>query len=98
MRHCAGAQFYISESDVGQNRAEVSVKQVAELNPTVNVQASSLDLASADLSFLDQFKVTTMRRDLRAFRFVDHDSFVRLVRHLDRDAAGVAAEDQRILS
>lgn len=36
-----GSQFYLEESDVGKNRAEASVKKLAELNPYVAVKASA---------------------------------------------------------
>jgi ubiquitin-activating enzyme E1 len=49
-------QYYLSEEDVGKNRATVSVKKLGELNPYVITEATTQELGS-DLSFLDQFHV-----------------------------------------
>lgn len=49
-------QFYLSSSDIGKNRAEVSLHQISELNPYVKYSVSQVDLNFVDLSFLDQYK------------------------------------------
>lgn len=52
------SQFYIQEQDVGKNRALVSTPRLAELNPYVKVQTNTNKIEAANLSFLDQFKVS----------------------------------------
>jgi ubiquitin-activating enzyme E1 len=44
-------QFYLSENDIGTNRALVSVKKLAELNPYTGVHVLTNDLETVDLSF-----------------------------------------------
>mmetsp|Transcript_28340 Transcript_28340/g.71145 ORF Transcript_28340/g.71145 Transcript_28340/m.71145 type:complete len:1022 (+) Transcript_28340:194-3259(+) len=51
-----GAQYYVRPSEVGSNLAKVSAPRLAELNPYTKVQCSELDLATADLSVLNQFR------------------------------------------
>ncbi len=48
------AQFYLTEEDVGKNRAEACREKLQELNASVAVTASSADLTDA---FLRQFQV-----------------------------------------
>ncbi|KAJ1407798.1 hypothetical protein B484DRAFT_337152, partial [Ochromonadaceae sp. CCMP2298] len=46
------AQFYLSEADIGQNRAAVSAPKLAELNPHVNVSVlADFELASLPGTF-----------------------------------------------
>ena len=47
-------QFYLSESDVGKNRAEASKVKLAELNPRVDFQVHNGKL---DDAFLKNFTV-----------------------------------------
>ena len=49
-----GTQFFLTESDVGKNRVEVSSPRLAELNPYVSVKVLSSDLWQ-DVSILDTF-------------------------------------------
>ena len=49
-----GTQFFLRESDIGKNRAEVSSPRLAELNPYVSVKVLSSHLWQ-DLSILDTF-------------------------------------------
>jgi len=49
------SQFFVNNGDLGLNRAEVSAKQVRELNSYVMVQTSTANLEQEDLSFFDQF-------------------------------------------
>ena len=49
-----GAQFYLSQEDVGQNRAEACRDKLAELNTSVDVAASAQDLTA---DFIGQFQV-----------------------------------------
>eukprot|EP01116_Phalansterium_solitarium_P008754 TRINITY_DN2271_c0_g2_i1.p1 TRINITY_DN2271_c0_g2~~TRINITY_DN2271_c0_g2_i1.p1 ORF type:complete len:1039 (-),score=398.38 TRINITY_DN2271_c0_g2_i1:311-3427(-) len=49
-------QFYLSPSNLGKNRAEVSLPSIAQLNPYTKVSLSNADLRSVDLAFFDQFK------------------------------------------
>jgi len=51
------SQFFVNNGDLGLNRAEVSAKQVRELNSYVMVQTSTANLEQEDLSFFDQFNV-----------------------------------------
>ncbi|KAI5306794.1 hypothetical protein KEM56_007088 [Ascosphaera pollenicola] len=39
-----GAQFFLSEQHIGQNRAEAAVPQIKEMNPRVNVTAIAEDI------------------------------------------------------
>jgi ubiquitin-activating enzyme E1 len=48
------AQFYLTEEDVGQNRAEACKEKLQELNNAVDVSASSADLTP---DYLEQFQV-----------------------------------------
>ena len=52
--HDLAAHFYLSEQDVGSNRATACQEKLQELNTSVSVAASSSDL---DESFLSQFQV-----------------------------------------
>lgn len=49
-----GAQFYLTEEDLGKNRAEACRDKLQELNTSVAVSASSADLAE---DFLKEFQV-----------------------------------------
>ena len=49
------AQFYLTEEDMGKNRAESCKDKLKELNTAVAVSASSADLSEA---FLKQFQVS----------------------------------------
>ncbi|KAL4450533.1 hypothetical protein ABPG77_000889, partial [Micractinium sp. CCAP 211/92] len=51
------AQFYLSEADVGRNRAEACREAVQELNTSVPVAASAAEL---DDAFLGQFQVVVL--------------------------------------
>ena len=51
------SQFYISENDLGKNRATISAAKLSELNPYVRVQANSEELGADNLGMLDQFTV-----------------------------------------
>ena len=44
-----GAQFYLTESDVGQNRATACKDKLQDLNPAVAVTSSSGDMTEAIL-------------------------------------------------
>ncbi|KYQ91301.1 ubiquitin activating enzyme E1 [Tieghemostelium lacteum] len=51
-------QFYLQESDIGQNRATVSYPKLSELNPYVKVNHSTTPISDlmSNLSYLLQFK------------------------------------------
>ena len=49
-------QFYLTEEDIGKNRAEACKDKLQELNTAVAVAASTADLTDA---FLKQFQVRT---------------------------------------
>jgi molybdopterin/thiamine biosynthesis adenylyltransferase len=50
-------QFYLTSDHIGMNRAEASLKSIAELNPYTKCTLSTVDLATVELSYFDQFKV-----------------------------------------
>ncbi|GBG00327.1 ubiquitin-activating enzyme E1, partial [Raphidocelis subcapitata] len=52
-----GAQFYLTQEDVGQNRAEACRDKLQELNTAVEVTASTEDLTA---DFLRQFQVVVL--------------------------------------
>lgn len=52
-----GAQFYLTEEDVGKNRAEACKEKLQELNTAVTVTASTADL---DEALLKQFQVVVL--------------------------------------
>lgn len=43
------AQFYLSEDDIGKNRAEASVEKLSELNKAVKVKSLAKSLEESDL-------------------------------------------------
>jgi len=51
------SQYYLSEKDIGKNRAEVSAPLLAELNPYVPVRASTAALTK---EFVSQFQVVVL--------------------------------------
>ena len=51
------SQFYLSEADIGKNRAEVSLRPLSELNTYVRVNASSVELTK---EFLKSFRVVVL--------------------------------------
>ncbi|KAF2630349.1 hypothetical protein BU25DRAFT_256452 [Macroventuria anomochaeta] len=54
-----GAQFFISDADVGKNRAEAAAPQVQKLNPRVRVNVHTSPIsAETEASFYSQFDVT----------------------------------------
>lgn len=57
-----GAQFYLTQEDVGQNRAEACRDKLQELNTAVEVTASSQDLTA---DFVGGFQVRRGRRRRR---------------------------------
>jgi ubiquitin-like 1-activating enzyme E1 A len=52
-----GAQFFISESDIGQNRAEAAAPQVRKLNPRVSVIVDQSDIRAKGPDFFSGFDV-----------------------------------------
>jgi ubiquitin-activating enzyme E1 len=50
------AQFYLTADDVGQNRAEACRDKLQDLNNSVNVSASSVELTP---DYLSQFQART---------------------------------------
>eukprot|EP00199_Chlamydomonas_sp_CCMP681_P000060 CAMPEP_0119109006 /NCGR_PEP_ID=MMETSP1180-20130426/16736_1 /TAXON_ID=3052 ORGANISM="Chlamydomonas cf sp, Strain CCMP681" /NCGR_SAMPLE_ID=MMETSP1180 /ASSEMBLY_ACC=CAM_ASM_000741 /LENGTH=1022 /DNA_ID=CAMNT_0007094699 /DNA_START=109 /DNA_END=3180 /DNA_ORIENTATION=- len=52
-----GAQFFLTESDIGRNRAEACFEKLQELNPAVKVTASTADL---DEAFLCTFQAVVL--------------------------------------
>ena len=56
-----GVQFYVTEKDVGKNRAEVSAAQLQDLNPYVNIH---VHVGALTPDVLNQFQVFQIRYDL----------------------------------
>ena len=56
------AQFYLTEEDIGKNRAEACRDKLQELNTAVAVSASTADLTGV---FLKQFQVRSRRLKLK---------------------------------
>lgn len=50
------SQFFLSEADVGRNRAEACAAKLAELNPSVVVSTRQADLDAGPLDFLLEFQ------------------------------------------
>lgn len=62
------AQFYLSEEDVGQNRAEACKEKLQELNNAVEVSASSAQLTP---EYLEQFQASRLAAlNSRGFSFL----------------------------
>lgn len=57
------SQYYLSEADEGKNRAEASVKQLAELNNYVPVRVHTGELTE---SFIKQFRVVVLTETANA--------------------------------
>jgi ubiquitin-activating enzyme E1 len=51
------AQFYLTEEDVGQNRAEACKERLQDLNNAVEVSASTAQLTP---EYLEQFQVRVL--------------------------------------
>ncbi|KUJ12918.1 uncharacterized protein LY89DRAFT_687844 [Mollisia scopiformis] len=52
-----GAEFFITEADVGTNRAEAAAPQIRKLNPRVNVIVDPTDIKSKGPDFFGAFDV-----------------------------------------
>ncbi len=52
-----GAQFFISESDVGTNRAEAAAPQIRKLNPRVNVIVDQEDIKNKGPDYFGAFDI-----------------------------------------
>ncbi|KAL7626748.1 E1 ubiquitin-activating protein aos1 [Parahypoxylon ruwenzoriense] len=52
-----GAQFFLSEENIGQNRAEAAVTQIQKLNPRVKVTADSGSIMNKGASFFGNFDI-----------------------------------------
>lgn len=84
------SQFYLTENDVGKNRAEVSCPKLAELNSYVPVKAFTGVLSE---SYLKQFKVvvlteTTLSEQLRISEITHSNGIALIV----SDTRGVFAQ------
>jgi len=53
-----GTQYYITEADLGKNRAEVTARRLSELNPYTAVKAETGNVQSKPLTWFDNFDVT----------------------------------------
>ncbi|XP_026810919.1 ubiquitin-like modifier-activating enzyme 1 [Rhopalosiphum maidis] len=84
------SQFYLSESDIGKNRAEISCPKLGELNSYVPVKAYTGILSE---SYLKQFKVvvlteTTLDEQLRISEITHQNNIALIV----GDTRGVFAQ------
>jgi len=52
-----GAQFFVSESDIGMNRAEAAAPQIRKLNPRVNVIVDTVNIKSRPPTYFGAFDV-----------------------------------------
>jgi ubiquitin-like 1-activating enzyme E1 A len=52
-----GAQFFVSESDIGANRAEAAAPHIRKLNPRVKVIVDAENIAAKKPSYFSQFDV-----------------------------------------
>ncbi|CAG8981225.1 hypothetical protein HYALB_00003823 [Hymenoscyphus albidus] len=52
-----GAQFFLSQADVGKNRAEAAAPQIRKLNPRVNVVVDMDDIRTKEQDFFSKFDV-----------------------------------------
>ncbi|GAB5591324.1 E1 ubiquitin-activating protein aos1 [Umbelopsis nana] len=52
-----GAQFFLTDSDIGKNRAEAAAVQVQALNPRVVVKTDTGDIETKPDTFFDQFDI-----------------------------------------
>ncbi|KAI5864649.1 hypothetical protein GGS23DRAFT_561222 [Durotheca rogersii] len=52
-----GAQFFLSEENIGQNRAEAAVSQIQKLNPRVKVVADPGSITTKGASFFGDFDI-----------------------------------------
>jgi len=52
-----GAQFFISQSDIGSNRAEASAPQIRKLNPRVSVNVDPSDIRSQPPAYFGAFDI-----------------------------------------
>lgn len=50
-----GSQFFLSEDDVGKNRAESSLESLSALNPNVTITIDQSDISKKDANFFEQF-------------------------------------------
>lgn len=56
------SNYFLSEADVGSNRAEASRDGAAALNPFVNVECSKEDAALQDSKFFETFDLVVVSR------------------------------------
>eukprot|EP01137_Pigoraptor_chileana_P036644 Opistho-2@32587 len=52
-----GANFFLSEEDVGKNRAEAAVEKVRALNPMVKITTDTADISTKDDEYFSQFDI-----------------------------------------
>jgi ubiquitin-activating enzyme E1 len=67
------AQFYLTEEDVGTNRAEACKDKLQELNGAVSVAASTAELTE---EFLKGFNVRVRSRDMHGVTIVGASSCI----------------------
>lgn len=52
-----GAQFFVSESDIGTNRAEAAAPQIRKLNPRVNVVVDKENISRKGAAYFSSFDI-----------------------------------------
>jgi ubiquitin-like 1-activating enzyme E1 A len=52
-----GAQFLVTEADIGKNRADAAVPRIRKLNPRVKVEADSSDPRTKDTTYFSHFDI-----------------------------------------
>lgn len=77
--HDLGAQFFISESDIGKNRAEVSAQQIRKLNPRVAIYVDHTDINTIKTEYFNSYDVV-IAADLNPESFNKINSATRLNR------------------
>lgn len=55
-----GSQFFLSEGDVGKNRAQCSLEGLKTLNPNVKIIVDSRNIADCDREFLQEYNVVCL--------------------------------------
>ncbi|KAK7524172.1 hypothetical protein IWZ03DRAFT_366525 [Phyllosticta citriasiana] len=52
-----GAQFFVSEADIGKNRAEAAVPEMQKLNPRVNIYVDTSNIANKGPEFYQAYEM-----------------------------------------
>ncbi|KAH0792565.1 Ubiquitin-like modifier-activating enzyme 1 [Histomonas meleagridis] len=66
------SQFYLTEEDIGQNRAMASLSKLIQLNEYVSVSASTVELTN---SFLQQFNCVVFTTPMKESQIIEYSNF-----------------------